>query len=264
MLSCVFIFSDMMLSYSQGLVQYFLSPLYYIIDMPYRLVYKSSVNILSKQELVKENSRLLAQNAILKARMYQYETASKENDTLRELLSSSGKIESDFTHAEIIAESNSLLKKIVIINKGQDDEVYDGQAVIDAHGVLGHVVTANKYTSSVLLITDKDSYVPVQNADGERAIAVGSGDSGALELLDTTATTKFKVGDKLYTSGLALRYLPGYPVGIITTISHKEKADFIKVVVAPIASLSNARQVLLVWQSDNHLINEAREKNDFL
>ena len=73
-----------------------------------------------------------------------------------------------------------------------------------------------------------------------------------------------KVGDKLYTSGLALRYLPGYPVGTITTISHKEKADFIKVVVAPVASLSNARQVLLVWQSDNHLINEAREKNDFL
>jgi rod shape-determining protein MreC len=256
--------TDWFYSYSLGGTQYLLSPLYYIIDMPYRLVYKSSINLLSKQELVKENTRLLAQNVILKAKMHKYATAEKENKTLRELLSSSGKIESDFTHAEIIAEANSLSRKIVIINKGANDDVYDGQAVIDSYGVLGHVITANKYTSSVLLITDKESYVPVQTNDGERAIVVGSGDGSTLELLDATATTKFKIGDKLFTSGLALRYLAGYPVGIITAISDKDKMAFVKVVVSPYGRLNNTRQVLLVWQPDSNLINEARAKNELI
>ena len=134
-----------------------------------------------------------------------------------------------------------------------------GQALVDSFGVFGHVTSVSDYTSQVLLVTDKDSYVPIQNDAGIRAIVSGSNDQNKLELIDQTNTTKFKVGDKLYTSGLALRYMPGYPVGTIESISNVDSLDFVKVKVRPYANLDSSRQLLLVWLPENKIVKEARE-----
>ena len=81
-------------------------------------------------------------------------------------------------------------------------------------------------------------------------------------MLDATATTKFKVGQKLYTSGLALRYMQGYPVGVIKSISYNDKFDFVKVKIDPLAHLDQSRQLLLVWLPQNKVLSEAREFHD--
>lgn len=252
--------ADAMVPYGQPLAQALLSPVYYLFDMPYRWIAHSSINMLSKRDLYQENVRLQAQNVLLKAQMHQYALQEKENVALRKLLGSSGKLEAHFTHADIIATPHHLAHRTVIINKGKRDAVFVGQAVLDPSGVIGHVVAVHQLTSSVMLLTDTDSYIPIQTRTGDRGIAVGSGDGSTLELLDATSTSPFQVGETVYTSGLALRYLPGYPVGVITAISDAEKTAFVTIKIQPSSPLNRVRQVLLVWQADGPLRREAKQQ----
>lgn len=250
---------DMFTGVESAIADYIKSPIYYFLDMPRRMTYAVTVNFLSKQDLLAQNESLKAKIIELEAQQSSMASELKENEVLRELLSSSGRVKAEFTHAEIIALANDLTKNVVIINKGKKDDVKMGQALVDSFGVFGHVTSVSEYTSQVLLITDKDSFVPVQNDAGVRAIVTGTNDKNEIELIDQTNTTKFKVGDKLYTSGLALRYMPGYPVGIIESISNVDSLDFVKVKVRPYAHLDSSRQLLLVWLSENKVVKEARE-----
>jgi len=250
---------DRFVPYGQFLSQTTLSPVYYLFDMPYRWIADSSVKILSTHDLLQANARLEAQNVLLKAQMHQYTLQDKENAELRKLLGSSEKMDAQLTHADIIAAPHQLVHRTVVINKGKRDKVFVGQSVMDPSGVIGHVTAVNQWTSSVMLLTDTDSYIPVQTRSGDRAIAVGSGDGSSLELLDVTGTSPFRIGDTLYTSGLALRYLPGYPVGVVTAISDKDKTAFVTVKIHPSSALNRVRQVLLVWQSDGSLQREAKQ-----
>ena len=155
---------DLKFGYSDLIHEYITYPVYHIINFPSKMIHNMGLVFQSNQDLIEQNEGLKAQIIDLKADQKIYENAKRENEVLRELLSSSGKVKAEFTHAEILAISNNIARKIVIINKGSSDDVYDGQAVVDAYGVFGHVIKAHKFTSSVLLITDKDSYVPVQNS----------------------------------------------------------------------------------------------------
>ena len=56
------------------------------------------------------------------------------------------------------------------------DDIYPGQPLLDAKGVMGQIVHAGPYTSTAVLITDPSHAIPVQvNRNGLRSIALGSG-----------------------------------------------------------------------------------------
>ena len=50
-----------------------------------------------------------------------------------------------------------------LINKGSADDVYKGQAIIDAQGVMGQTYFVNALSSTVMLITDASHALPVQS-----------------------------------------------------------------------------------------------------
>ena len=90
---------------------YIKSPIYYVLDMPRSITYAISVNFLSKRDLLSQNERLKAKIIELEAHQSSMASELKENEVLRELLSSSGRVKAEFTHAEIIAVANDIAKK---------------------------------------------------------------------------------------------------------------------------------------------------------
>ncbi len=110
-----------------------------------------------------------------------------------------------------------------------------------------------RLTSTVLLITDAKSGVPVlNNRTGERAILVGTNQVNALSLINLPKTSDIKPGDLLMTSGLGRKYPEGYPVGEIKQVKNIPGEMFITVEVAPVASLNRNRLVLLIWPEKEH------------
>ncbi|NKB47403.1 MAG: rod shape-determining protein MreC, partial [Legionellales bacterium] len=234
------------------------APLQYVIDWPVKLYGWVENGLTSQDALLKENAQLKAEQILLKAQLQKFAMLSHENKQLRALLDTKPNIPGRVIAAQLLAVDSSPFKNQVFLDKGLQQDLYKGQPVIDAHGLVGQVIEVGPLTSRVLLITDHRSAVPVQiNGSGLRAIAVGSGVGNYLQLSYVPKSAGVEVGDVLVTSGLDRRFPEGYPVGTITTIEYPPGEGFAKILVEPSAELYRNRIVLLIWPStEDQLLND--------
>ncbi len=224
------------------------SPLQYAVDYPVRVVGWVQSLVSAKKALIDENMRLRYQQTALEAELQKLLIIQKENSQLKELLLTSSQADMRAMAAQILAVDTSNARQIVVLNKGNRDGVYSGQPVLDAKGVMGQVIDVGPMTSTVLLISDSKSAVPVRNnRTGERAILVGTNSLDQLSLINLPKTASIHPGDVLVTSGLGGRYPEGYPVGKVDKVTSLPGEDFVKVIVNPIALLNRNRLVLLIW-----------------
>jgi rod shape-determining protein MreC len=224
------------------------SPLQYLVDYPVRMVGWVHSLVSSKKSLIDENIQLRYQQTLLEAKLQKLLVIRNENSQLKELLSASSAVSDRAMAAEILAVDTTASRQLLILNKGKQDQVYIGQPVLDAKGVTGQVIDVGMKTSTVLLISDSKSAVPVRNnRTGERAILIGTNNMSKLFLINLPKSSSITKGDLLVTSGLGRRYPEGYPVGQVEAIQTLPGDDFIKVTVSPVAQLNRSRLVLLIW-----------------
>lgn len=200
----------------------------------------------SRDELLIQNTQLLHDELLLKARLQKLQALEAENEHLRSLLQSSYSIKQDVLVAEILDVSNDPYRQQIKINKGTADGIYTGQALIDAHGILGQVSRAFEHSSVAILITDPSSSIPVIiNRNGLRTIARGQGTS-LLSLPFLPGNADVQEGDLLVSSGMGGHYPAGYPVARITRLDDQPGMAFLSIQATPTAKLHSGRQVLLV------------------
>ncbi|NPU92776.1 MAG: rod shape-determining protein MreC [Gammaproteobacteria bacterium] len=253
-LSFVLIFIDHRFHYLKP-VRYSLSvivaPVQLLADIPSRVVEWSSENVRSRSSLEEENARLQSEVLVLNRRVQKLASTVAENTRLKELMNASDVLDDQVLIGEIIGVDPDPYRLEVIVNKGSQDGVYEGQAVLDAEGLMGQVVEVGMFTSRVLLITDVTHGVPVHvNRNGVRAIAVGAGDLDRLKLIHVPGTADIVRGDLLVSSGLGGRFPKGYPVGVVTEVEHDPGQPFLIVSAQPMANLDRSRHVLLVFSQE--------------
>jgi rod shape-determining protein MreC len=250
-LSIVLMFSDYHYKYLDSVRSGFsllISPLQYAVDYPVRIIGWVQSLVSTKTALINENIELHYQQTMLEAELQRLMAIKEENSQLKELLLTSSQAKMKAMAAQILAVDTSLSRQLVVLNKGKRDGVYVGQAVLDAKGVMGQIIDVGHMTSTVLLISDSKSAVPVRNnRTGERAILVGLNDVSQLSLVNLPKTSGIVKNDLLVTSGLGRLYPEGYPVGRVTAVKNIPGDAFIKVEVSPIALLNRNRLVLLIW-----------------
>lgn len=225
------------------------APLQYLIDKPIELTQTLTTDLASRKALLAENASLRAQQLLLQAKLQKLITLQNENNQLRALLAAPLRIENErITAARLLAIDTEPSISEMILDKGQHAGVYIGQAVVDAHGIVGQIIQIGPLTSRVLSVTDLRSAVPVQNTrNGIRSIIAGQGSFAKLALVNMPTTADIKVGDLLVSSGLGGHYPEGYPVGTVTQIHHNPGEQFDTIAVTPSAQLDRNRQVLLIW-----------------
>ena len=224
------------------------APVQYIANIPGQIADWSSDTVRSRASLEEENARLQSEVLVLKRRVQKLASTVAENTRLKELMNASYMLDDQVLIAEIIGVDPDPYRHEAIVNKGSQDGVYEGQAVLDAEGLMGQVVEVGALTSRVLLITDVTHGVPVHlNRNGVRAIAVGSGKLDMLKLIHVPATADIVKGDLLVSSGLGGRFPKGYPVGVVTKVEHDPGQAFAIVEAQPMANLDRTRHVLLVF-----------------
>lgn len=200
----------------------------------------------SRQELLTENQALRQKQLELEARQLRMDALESENERIRELLSSAASLQTRVLIAEILSVSQDPYRHQIVINRGERDGVYKGQALVDASGIMGQVIEVNSASSVALLITDPDHSTPVEvNRTGLQTIARGDGRNLSLPFLPGNAD--IKVGDLLVSSGLGGRFPAGYPVGKVNDLKHAAGESFMEAIAWPTARLNQGRQALLVW-----------------
>ncbi len=126
--------------------------------------------------------------------------------------------------------------------------MFTGQPVLDADGVVGQVLHVAAQTSQVLLITDARHAIPVKSVrSGVRAIAMGRGPIGALDLPYLPNHVDLEVGDVLVTSGLDDVFPPDLPVAVVSSVNRIGEGEFAEIQATPRGRLDRIQEVLLVW-----------------
>lgn len=230
---------------------YALSPLHAVATAPSVLMDWFGDSAKSRQQLELDNAELSARNLILGQKIQRLISLEAENIELRELLGASERISESVIVAELVAVDPDPFSQQIIINKGSEDKAFIGQPVLDSYGLMGQIVDVLPHSSRVLLIADSNHAIPVQvNRNGVRAIAVGSGLLGELNLIYVPDTADIEVGDSLVSSGLGNRYPRGYPVAKVAKIEHFPGKAFAVVTATPSAQLDRSRHMLLVFSEN--------------
>lgn len=225
-----------------------LAPFEYVVSWPIQFIDRLKSAMSTHHRLVKENSRLKANQLILHTQLQRLLAVESENTYLKALLHSAQHLKARSLIADLLSVESEPFVNQVVLDKGSHDGVYMGQPVLDASGVMGQVMQVGLMSSRVLLINDPHSGVAVQNArNGVRAIATGDGYSGKIRLMYVPKTADIKIDDVFITSGLGDRYPEGYPVGKVLRVNKDPAHQFASVYLQPSARLETSRQVLLVW-----------------
>lgn len=223
-------------------------PLQVAIDSPAAAFHWMRENLALRDRLIAENATLRSQALTDSAQLQRMAALEAENARIRALLDSRSRIPDRVVVAEILAVDMDPLRHRIIVNRGSRDGAFKGQALIDAHGVVGQITRDHLISSEAILITDPDHALPVEIVrNGLRTIAVGTGDLQHLSLPYLARNADIKVGDQLVTSGLGGAFPAGYPVGTVDRVD-KLAGAFLDVAATPAAALDRLREVLLVFQ----------------
>ncbi len=227
----------------------FASPLLHLASVPRDVVEEASQQLSSRGELLKENQQMQQQLFLLRSDLLRMAELSQENRRLRELLGSPVTQDSRKMVARILSVDSDPFVYQVVIDKGIEHHVYEGQPVVNDQGVIGQVVSVGKTSSRVLLITDVSHALPVRVLRNDlRAIASGTGNINELTLKNLPRNVDIKEGDILVTSGLGGHFPEGYPVAKVTHFSNQEQSPFAEIKAEPLATLDRLRYVLLLWE----------------
>ena len=224
-----------------------LSPLRYLVSLPTQTGNWVGEWFGSYHDLLNENEGLKSDSRIINARLQKMQVLQAENTRLRNLLGSAARVADEVIVAELLSVDQNPYRQLIEINKGTLDGVETGQAVIDAHGIMGQVIHVNQNTATIILISDPEHAIPVQFIrNGTRSIAFGNGSTDQMELRYLPATADLKINDELVTSGLGGRFPADYPVATVVSITEDLVNGFVSVLVKPQAGLDSSREVLVI------------------
>jgi rod shape-determining protein MreC len=223
-------------------------PVQVVAELPIRF-YHGVVDIFrSEASLRAERDRLLAERELHLARLQQFESVEAENARLRSLLDSSARVSARAVAADLVEVSLEPFSRRLLIRRGEQDKVYLGQPVIDAHGIVGQVTRVASNLSTVTLITDPGHAVPVINQrSGVRTLVFGSGERDGLSIPYLNKLADIQEGDVLVSSGMGGTFPADYPVAVVTRVVNDPNEGFLIVNARPAAQLEYGKQVMLIW-----------------
>lgn len=225
-------------------------PVRVIVDAPVRFWGWLGDSTTARNELELELGRLKAERLLTNARLQKLNTLEAENARLRDMLEARAQVRDRTRVAEIMSVDANPYNHSLVIDIGTQDGVTNGQALVDADGVVGQVIEAGLMTSQAMLISDTDHALPVEvNRNGLRTIVVGTGKIDQLKLPFVVNNADIRVGDLLVTSGLGGAFPAGYPVAIVASVTRIPQEPYADVTAKPSASLGQVREVMLIFSA---------------
>ena len=199
---------------------------------------------LQKENEVLRTDRLQSAKSLLRTSQLE-----QENTQLRGLLDMRARVKVTSIAAEVLFTARDPFSRKVILDKGGNQGVEPGLAVVDADGVIGQVTRVFPLHSEVTLLSDKEQAIPViVERSGLRAVMFGTG-SGLSELRYLAANADVRVGDRILTSGLDGVFVPGLPVAKVIRASRDAAESFGRILCLPTGGVERSGSVLVLGRA---------------
>lgn len=249
-LSVVLMFADARLKYLEEIrvaVSLALFPFQEAASWPGRVLNQTSEFFVTQSLLVKDNERLKRENFLKSQDLQKLEALKAENAQLLRMIQAKPAPERERTFGQILYESRDPINRKVVIDRGADQGLKEGLAVVDDQGLIGQITRVFPFVSEVSLITDKNQSVPVQNMrTGWRTVTFGKGQANTLELGFVPVNTDVQIGDVLVTSGIDGVYPAGLKVATVSNIERNAAVAFARITCVPAAGVSSFDRVIVL------------------
>ncbi len=185
--------------------------------------------------LREENEALRDENAQLRAQVAQFDSIQAELDHLRELNDLAVPDDLPTVVARIVSAGSSTFDLVRYIDKGSDDGISIGDAVVDEQGLIGRVDIVFGGRARVRLIIDPNVTVSVRDElTSETGIATGANEKNlTLRMFDADFV---RAGSVILTAGS--RFPPGVVVGTVVETASDDAGFGLVAEVAPAVDLS--------------------------
>ena len=175
-----------------------------------------------------------------------YKELKLSNTRLRSLLDFQKTITNKVIAAEVIGKDPSPWFKTIMVNKGKDDGVKKGSAVVIPEGIVGQVAEVSAHNSKVLLIIDPNSAVDALVQRSRARGIIKGGFAGRCVFKYVLRKKGIAVGDTVVSSGLDGVFLKGLPVGRVSGVFKPNSGIFQEVTVIPCVDFEKLEEVLIV------------------
>ncbi len=171
-------------------------------------------------QLMDENANLQSELAHLKNRLVQQDQRS-----FREL----NKINNySFTTAKVVNNSTRRAANYLTIDKGSDDNIKPGMAVIGNEGIVGKIKASSGNFSTVISLLHPDVLTSCVLVKSNTVCTVkwDGRDPSKARVLYVPRHVQVAVGDSVVTSGFNAVFPSGIPVGVVTELDIKPESTF--------------------------------------
>ena len=196
--------------------------------------------------LADENARLSAQAAALEDRLLKLQEGSAQSERERALLAAY----SDFPEAHCLAHVTAVGSggwlSYLLVDRGAEDGVQQGDVAVTREGVLGQVYAVTGHTARIVPLTDPASGVAVRiRRSRETGILKGLGE-WRCEVRYLDPESAVRVGDQVLTAGTGGVFPKGLRVGTVIAVRADPHSPGIVAEVEAAADFRNAEEVLLL------------------
>ncbi len=193
----------------------------------------------------KENGRLRRELASFMEIRNRCSELTLENERLRKFIDFQESEQKYLIAAKVIGRDPSPWFKTIMIDKGVQDGLSKGLAVMVSEGVVGQIVAVSEHFSRVLLVTDRNSSVDalVQNS---RARGIVKGNNTE-HCLFKYALRKEKIlsGEMIVSSGLDGVFSKGLRIGRVVDVTKDNSDLFQTVVIKTFVDFDKLEEVLV-------------------
>ena len=199
----------------------------FIVSIPENYINTSYLTLKHHLALYKEYDLTKEKLNKLQAQKYNVDFLIAENNRLKKTLESVT-FSSEQQIAKVIIDKQSPFLRSVIINKGSNNNIKKGMAVLNNSYLVGKVVEVNFTTSRVLLLSDINSKIPISIEPGSiQSILSGNGDDMGI-IQYSKNKLKLEKDQIVYTSGTGGLFKAGIPIGKITEsiLNAKRNVEF--------------------------------------
>ena len=204
-------------------------------------------------ELYEQNQELRKELRQMKAWQETAIRLDQENARLKDLNNVQLDREFSYITSLVLVDSGGPFQQSVLINIGSDDGVKDGWAALDGLGLVGRVSGVGKETSRVILLTDSNSWIPVEIVPSNSRVFLAGDNSRTPPLVFADGQFDIRTGDRVITTGDGDVFPPGLPVGVVFLDASKQLR------VKPAADLDRLEFLRIVRFSPSRPIPDSGE-----
>ena len=200
-----------------------------------------------------ENERLANENARLEA-------VRAENEQLTALIQLQSGLDHDTVAARVICRETLETRRVVILDKGTDAGIEEGDVVIVQGGALaGRVTDAGPTFSSVTLISDGTSRVVGQLAESAKSGEVAGQAGGVLIMRNIDSAVPIAMAEEVFTAGIEVNagmrspYPKGLVIGSVVDVQRDANDVVQTAFLAPAAELDSFELALVITDYEGGL-----------